>query len=627
MASPLEWALKIVDKMSSPAKAAASALKQVTAAAKAADAATSKPLKLNISTRVRQEVTKAKADFKQFGSDVADTFGGVEMIAGAAIAGIYAGAGILAAKGAKMAIDAVTFRENTTIAFKALLGSQKAAEGLYEKVLDVADRVGLEKDQAVASVKKLLSAGFDQAGAIAVLEAMANTAAVLGEGAASKLENFFTILQSTGKADLESLKKTGINIENVYARLAKTMGKTVDQVKALEKAGKLDKAAVTKAVTDEVNKGDIGEALGNSLDRLFGDLSGKFQRLFDKVDISPLRNALKTVLTALDGPAGAKLRDGINKIFGGLFDALFGALDSKRIESILGVVGDALSVVGDIIKAAAPAVKEFVGGFIDGFGEAWPAIRAVGSAIASALGIVGGAGGFFRMMGKGIAYVVVVGAAVVAVLAAIVSAVVYLGVVIVGAFAAAVGLLGSAISAIGSFLSNVGGQIWEFFGLLLASVVALPIMLIDGAIAAGQSIIDGIVAGVTGGAGALYAALVNLAKSAIAAFMSAIGAGSPADEFMPSGSFINMGVAKGVENDNSAQEAVDTMVTPPRGLSSDVVDGAASASSGRGGGGGRSGPLIGHLEIHGMKDGDDVKAKIEEVLEEHWEKLQQAVGA
>lgn len=604
MPSPLEWALKIVDAVSAPTKAATNALKNFATAAKAADSATSKPIKMNISQRVKQEVTKAKADFKQFGSDVAETFGGIEMIAAGAIAGIYAGAGLLAAKGSKMAIDAVTFRENTTLAFKALLGSQRAAAGLYEKVLDVADRVGLEKEQAVASVKKLLSAGFDETGAIAVLEAIANTAAVLGEGAATKLEKFFLTLQATGKANLDSLAKSGINVENIYARLAKTTGKTVEQVKALAKAGKIDKATMLKAVSDEVNKGDIGETLGNSLDRIFGDISGKFARMFDKVDIGPLRDAAKAVLAAFDGPAGEKMRAGINKIFGGIFDALFGAFDAGRVDAIFSAIGDAMNIVGDIIQAVAPAVKEFIGGLVDGFTEAWPIIKGIGGAIASALGVVGGAGGFFKMMGQGIAYVIVLVVTLATILGAIVGAVVYVGAAIIGVFAAIVGVIGSVAGAIAGFFGHVLGVLYAIF-------VEIPIALITA-----------LVNGITGGVSSVVQAIVGLASAAIGAAKSVFGIASPSKVFTEIGSFTAQGFAGGVASDNSPQAAVDTMVAPPSGLSAEQA--GAAAAGGRSGGGGGA---VFYITVTGGGDGDEIADKIERRLDEYWEALQQAVGA
>lgn len=634
--------------MSQPARAASAALRQVEASLKGVDGVTRKveARKLSFAARMVQESRRASAGISEFGNDIMNSIGGA---IGSASLAAGAAAGALALVGSKMAIDAVTFRENTTIAFKALLGSQKAAEGLYEKVLDVADRVGLEKEQAVASIKKLISAGFDEAGAVSVLEAIANTSAVLGEGAAGKLENFFTVLKATGKADLDTLKKTGINLENVYGRLAKTMGKTVDQVKALEKAGKLDAAAVTKAITDEVNKGDIGEALGNSFDRLFGDVVGKVKRLFDKVDIGPIKEALKGVLAALDGPGGKKIREGINKIFGGLFDALFGGFDAGRIDAIIGVIGDALNIIGDVILAIAPSVKVFFGAMIDGLIFVWPLFKAIGGAVVAVFAKLQ-QWGVLEPILKGIGYALVIIAAAMAVgavaatllllplylLIAVIALVVYAIVELVSwiagglsgagaAFMAALGAIWEALSAFGSAVweavSGIAAAIWDGLSAAASAVWSFITQFVEAANSIGGAIIEGIINGLSAGIGWIISAVTGLGSTIISTVKSVLKIGSPSKVFEGLGAFTAEGFAAGVENDNAAPQAVQAMVAPPTAMSSE--DAGRAAAGGKSGGG--RGDV--HIELNitaPSGDAEDIGSTVRRELEMVFEQLDYA---
>lgn len=592
MAKTLDWIFKLTDRMSGPAAGIQKSLTGVNDTMSKVSKGSREDLlkQARAAQKMRSEQALLDQEFGE-GGGPSKYAAALDFMAGAAVAAVAA-VGALTALGAKTAIDAAGFRENTVIAFKALLGGQQAAEGLYEKVLDVADRVGLEKGQAVASIKKLISSGFDEAGAVAVLEAIANTSAVLGEGAASKLENFFTIMKSTGKFDLESLKKTGINVDSIYGRLAKTMGKTVDQVKALEKAGKLDASAVTKAVTDEVNKGGIGEALGNTFGRLFGDVVGKFQRLFDKVDLEPIKNAFKAVLGALDGPAGQKLRAGINKIFGGLFDALFGGADAGRVEAIIGAVADVVNMVGDAVVSAAPGIKAFLGGLVDGFTAVWPAIQAAGSAMFWVIGVLGKIPGFWKMVGYGIALVVGLLIALTAILNAVAIAFVIAFVVPIAAVAAAIGWVvslladlwewldfGDILSSIGSALSGFASMVWE----------------------AGAAIISGLVGGILSGASAVIDAIVGVARSAIDAAKSALGIASPSKVFEGLGAFTAEGFASGVANDNSAQDAASSMLEPPSAAGARAAGARAAAGVGAGGGGGGVIVNIEHVDARGAQ--------------------------
>lgn len=82
----------------------------------------------------------------------------------------------------------------------------------------------------------------------------------------------------------------------------------------------------------------------------------------------------------------------------------------------------------------------------------------------------------------------------------------------------------------------------------------------------GRNIINGVVNGVSGAAGALYNKLRNVASSALSSFKSTLGIHSPSRVFATAAGFIVAGIVQGI--DKSQSDAVDAMT----GLGDDMVD-------------------------------------------------------
>lgn len=82
----------------------------------------------------------------------------------------------------------------------------------------------------------------------------------------------------------------------------------------------------------------------------------------------------------------------------------------------------------------------------------------------------------------------------------------------------------------------------------------------------GRNIINGVVNGVSGAAGALYNKLRNVASSALSSFKSTLGIHSPSRVFATAAGFIVAGIVQGIDRNQS--DAVDAM----SGLSSEMVN-------------------------------------------------------
>ena len=82
----------------------------------------------------------------------------------------------------------------------------------------------------------------------------------------------------------------------------------------------------------------------------------------------------------------------------------------------------------------------------------------------------------------------------------------------------------------------------------------------------GRNIINGVINGVSGAAGALYNKLRNVASSALSSFKSTLGIHSPSRVFATAAGFIVAGIVQGIDKNQS--DAVDAM----SGLGSEMVN-------------------------------------------------------
>jgi len=138
----------------------------------------------------------------------------------------------------------------------------------------------------------------------------------------------------------------------------------------------------------------------------------------------------------------------------------------------------------------------------------------------------------------------VLGAAVGAVIAVVVGTWYVLFVAPIQAVIEAIGALIDAFSGVGNSIGNLGSQ----------------------AMAAGTSFVQGLIGGITSGAGALVAAVQGLASSALGAFKGVLGIASPSKVMAEMGGHTVDGFAQGVDaSADKAQASMDAMVTPSSG--------------------------------------------------------------
>lgn len=289
MAKKLAWVLELLDKMSGPARGAARAVDnledQMEEAARAANKLdrglddTSRGM-----NRAERAANKASSKF--------------DKLSGAAVAlGTFAGTAALDAasfmadmafEAGKAAFELRKFDESTKFAFGALLGVEKGTEA-YEKAIATADKLGASQREVLASYNALLPAMDGNVERVDnIINSMADLAALNPSANLEGIARAISQIQSTGKLqgdELLQLNEAGLATTLVYDELSKALGKTKDEVKALQSEGKIDSKTAIDAILAAINKqAGGGEAGALATEKSLSTLEGTIGRLQNRAE-------------------------------------------------------------------------------------------------------------------------------------------------------------------------------------------------------------------------------------------------------------------------------------------------------------------------------------------------------
>lgn len=311
----------------------------------------------------------------------------------------------LTVTGAQLAITSSTARAAAESSIALLVRSRREAERLYDVASRVGDKLGQAPQQTVESLNTLLARGFQaegSTGAFAVIKAMADLRVISPKAQIDNIVTAIGQIKSKGKLALEELQgQLGeqFDVGAVISQLSRKLGKTSDEVRKLISAGKIDAdtgiLAFLDAIREKTGKGLGGaaEAAANTIPRLIDRIKGAGVALFDRVDVSPVSDFLQNIMAVLGGPAGVRLKFGIERLFGTLFKTLLGGFQgeegAKRLERIVNGVADALVFVADNIGPLISALPVLTSMFADLAGWCNPVIDGVirGAEALIALGV------------------------------------------------------------------------------------------------------------------------------------------------------------------------------------------------------------------------------------------------
>ncbi len=267
----------------------------------------------------------------------------------------------------KRTVELGAFLERARMGLSAIGKSTSAGNAAMSSAIALAREFGFMIEDSVDGMVKLRAAGFSLGESEDLLRLGADLKA-LGKNAeeVKRAVNAITQIKAKGRLQSEELvgqlAEAGVNTSAVFKILATDLGKTEAQIRALMQAGEITAdqgiAAIKKAVlatTGGKKLGDVGrkiaqETLGGALDRLKAAPGLFLARVTDAM-----------------GPALKRLASRINMALEDLDATDPGAL-AAFVTQVL-----------DLVPAAITAVKGFAQGFGEGFKSVLEGMGAMGN--------------------------------------------------------------------------------------------------------------------------------------------------------------------------------------------------------------------------------------------------------
>ncbi len=287
--------------------------------------------------------------------------------------------------------------------------------------------------------------------------------------------------------------------------------------------------------------------------------------------VTRLKNAPARIFDQLAksaGPSLDKLGEKANK-------ALDELLRSPEAAAAVGMVTQGLTKVIDVVSELMPLVMPFVKGFAEGVKPIAKALGPVADAISKAFGgdnqsKMSTAEKIGKLIGTAFSIAAVAIGVVAGVVGVVAASFVACGIVAAGLGAAIGKLIGWAIVLVSDFPSLVGSA--------MNRAKAYMMLLADSAGETANNLIQGLVDGISGGAGRVITAVKELGASVKSALSSALQIKSPSKVMQKLGGHISGGLAKGISGGQGMVEKASA------GLGNVSAGGVAAGATGGGGG-------------------------------------------
>ena len=310
--------------------------------------------------------------------------------AAAYIVGAFAAIGVAAAK---YIAEIQAFKQSTMFAFTQLLGSAGMAESAWKKVTAISLSTGTSLMDVGAAFNSLLAQGFKLDAVDTLVKRMADLKAINPatniEGIARAIAQIKTAGTLQGD-ELNQLAEAGLNKQLVYEELAKSMGKTVAEVKKLQSADKITSEQALDAVNKAMARAAGGRAPGElAAEAANKTLSGAFGKLVASIQVFASK-------LNIDFSAVGRFADRVGKVLSGDSGARFGKAIEQAFEKVLSIldgisekdIASAFDTATATINGAANAAVGFANAIrtIDGWLAAVSSKTSTWGTIFAALG-------------------------------------------------------------------------------------------------------------------------------------------------------------------------------------------------------------------------------------------------
>lgn len=290
------------------------------------------------------------------------------IVAGAVALGTAAAIGSVVVKFAD-------FAQQSSLGFKAVAKHGASSEKLFAHARAEAELFGLDVMETTKSFKGFLVQGANPAMATNLVRMGADLGAI-GASSEQVQSTFLAInkILSQGKLqgdEMMILAEAGVNTGAAYKEMGRIAGKTTDEIRAMQQAGTLTSdialPGIIGAVTSMSGGKEAGDAGRQLAESTLGGMLGKMKAGIQNMFIDIARSSTPAIMGA----------------FSAITTEIGALMKNKDLQE--GIIV-AFESMGRFIKDAIPFVKTFVGGLVDGFREAWPAIKGAMDVLFSSFG-------------------------------------------------------------------------------------------------------------------------------------------------------------------------------------------------------------------------------------------------
>lgn len=323
---------------------------------------------------------------------------GAAAVAAAVVAATVA-LGAFAYAGITKILDAQKFKDDATDGFKAILGTDEAAQDVWDKVSQTSIETASDLKETMGQMNSLLAQGFSVDVADQIIRAMADIKAMDPKADVQGIADAFEKIHSQGALTEKTLKgialASHLTTDQVKDALANDLGKKKAEIEQMLKSGKITADEAQKAIFEALQK-KTGKGLGETAKDANNDVYGQLDRLKMlatktmadmHIDWSGLTTAVDKIMAVLNGPVGQHFVHQVEGAVNSIVKAL-GDVDPKDIAFAFEALGKGIELTGEYLSGVIHQIEAFGSGIRIISEQATAAWNAVSDAIAS-IGPVG----------------------------------------------------------------------------------------------------------------------------------------------------------------------------------------------------------------------------------------------